>query len=373
MAEALTTEITRSDSDIRSELRGHVSLNRLADKCRKGLVSEVMTTSDFAYMADLIDRGVMQGNLNESLPLVYETIGWRRDNRDFRAARDYEINAARTIPRVEEKGEYKPLDPEISDYEFQVYKYGCQWDVSWEAWLSDGRDLRLIADYPPSLGLSARYTRAEEFTRAYAVGNPLLVAGRNWFNVANPFASGNTALTPANLAQAITLMRSFPDASGNVRVYAGPLYLVVPPAQAILARQMAASNSASLEWAGFGNQGATSVQMTGPPQVTIAGVVEDPFLPAVDPVNGNTAWYLFADPNFVPAIRYGYLVGYEQPEIWVRDSDARALMGGSEDPFAGSWATDDIEFKLRFTFGVGYAKWQGILGATGEGDEEELQ
>lgn len=372
MAEALTTEITRSDSDM-SELRGHLSLNRFARNLRQGVVSEVMTTSDFAYMADLIDRGVMQGNLDESVPLVYETIGWRRDSGDFRPARDYEINAARTIPRVEEKGEYRPLDPDTINYEFQVYKYGCQWDVSWEAWLSDGRDLRLLADYPASWGLSARYTRAQLFTTAYAVGNPLLVAGRNWFNAANPFNSGNTALTPENLAQAITLMRSFVDASANVRVYAGPIYLVVPPGQAILAHQIAASNSASLQWAGFGNQGATGVQMTGPPQVTIAGVVEDPFLPAVDNVNGNTAWYLFADPRLVPAVRYGYLRGYEQPEIWVRDSDARALMGGGEDPFAGSWATDDIEFKLRFTFGVGYAKWQGILGATGEGDEEELQ
>jgi len=232
-------------------------------------------------------------------------------------------------------------------------KYGCQWDLSWEAWLRDGRDLALLRDYPASWGLSARYTRAYLFSGLYAANATLFTAGQgNLLSAAN-FVTGSAALTPANLGEAMTDLRSFNDPAGNVTVYAGPIYLVVPPALEFTAK--AIINSPTI------TSGNTGIVPTSNPLAGAATVIVDPFLPAVDAVYGNTAWYLFCDPALRPALRYGYVDGYEEPEVFVKEAAARALMGGASDPFSGSFATDDIEFKLRFTWGQGLVDWRGAL------------
>ena len=335
------------------DLRGTISVRRFAEAVREGRVQEVQTTSDFAFMADTIDRGVKQGYMQAAVPAIYEQIAWKRNQRTFEDAKDYEINAARIIPTVPEKGEYLPIDPELSSYTFHMAKYGCQWDLSWEAWLRDGRDLALLRDYPASWGLSARYTRAYLFSGLYAANATLFTAGQGNLLSAADFVTGSAALTPANLGEAMTDLRSFNDPAGNVTVYAGPIYLVVPPALEFTAK--AIINSPTI------TSGNTGIVPTSNPLAGAATVIVDPFLPAVDAVYGNTAWYLFCDPALRPALRYGYVDGYEEPEVFVKEAAARALMGGASDPFSGSFATDDIEFKLRFTWGQGLVDWRGAL------------
>ena len=336
-----------------------IELCRYAEQMRR---KEVLTTSDFSFMADLVDRGVKQGYLNEAVPITYDRLGWRRDAQDFRPSRLYDINAARIIPRVAEKAEYLPIDPELADYEFQVYKYGCQWDLSWEAWLTDQRDLSLLADYPASWGLSARYTREYLFTQAYAANATLFTVGQGNLISDVLTASGE------GLAKAITAIRNFTDPSGNVTVYTGPLLLVVPPALEWTANRLVKSaTTQGMSLTNLVAGGDTNVADNNP-MFGAATVVVNPFLPVLDTTNGDTAWYLFCAPQLRPAVRYGYLRGYENPEIWVKDSDARAMMNSSDDPFAGSFATDDIAFKLRFTFGTGLVDWRGALMSDGTGD-----
>lgn len=71
-----------------------------------------------------------------------------------------------------------------------------------------------------------------------------------------------------------------------------------------------------------------------------------------DTTGSATAWYLFADPMIRPAIAWGQVRGLGDAEIYIRDTDARALIGGSSDPFGGSFSNDAVELKLRFSFGV---------------------
>ncbi|MFA6652509.1 MAG: hypothetical protein WCS46_07535, partial [Bacteroidales bacterium] len=106
------------------------------------------------------------------------------------------------------------------------------------------------------------------------------------------------------------------------------------------------------------------------PAARSATVVVDPFLEAIDESYGTTGWYLFADPRIRPAVRYGFLRGYETPSIYVREADARLLFGGATDPFDGDFLTDEIAFKLRFTFGVDVADWRGAYHSTGEAASE---
>jgi hypothetical protein len=57
--------------------------------------------------------------------------------------------------------------------------------------------------------------------------------------------------------------------------------------------------------------------------------------------------------------------------VYVREGDARPLMGGGGvDPFDGDFLSDEIEFKLRFTFGVDEADWRGGYKSTGEAEAE---
>ena len=335
------------------DLRGCLSVNRIAEAVRRNdrRVTEVQTVADFSFMADLIDRGVMTGYMDQELPLTYPTIGYREDRKTFETARDYGIAATRLFPiPIPEKGEYPPNDPTIYHYDFAVHKYGFQWDLSWEAWLRDQRDLRLLARYPTSWGRSARYTDEYLFTQAWC-------ANAGFFNGGNGnFATLTGPLTIATLQTGVAAIRNIPDPSGNTSVYGGPLYLVVPPALEFTARTIC--NSAKVVGSDFWGTGAPSPELN--PAYGAATVVVNPFLPVLDLVTGNTAWYLFRSPNYAdPAVVYGFLLGYENPEIFVKDSDARVLGTGVQDPFSGDFGHDDIAFKIRWTYGVGLGDTSG--------------
>lgn len=333
-----------------------VSLSRVGRAWRRGelterRVQETMTTSDFAYMADLIDRQAMSGYLDEILPTSFEKLGSRRDSQTFGDATDSQLNAVKLIPRVAEKGEYKPIDPSVTSYTWHTYKFGCQFDVSWEAWLRDGRDLGLLQGYPANWGLSARYSMEHIFTSAYAGNTTFFAAGHN--NV------GTGVLNEANLEIGLNALFNQTDPSGNEAPYAGPVHLVVPPALQWTAKRLV--NSTNIVISGTTDRAmANSYALEGAAEVTVNSL-----LPVIDTVNGDTGWYLFCDPRLRPAVRYGHVRGYENPEIFVRDSDVRALAGGAEDPFAGSFLDDDIAFKCRFTFGADSADFRGAYMSDG--------
>lgn len=345
---AITDEQTRSDG---YTPRGTINVSRFAE-ARRARAEEVQTRSDFDSMADLIDRGVHAGYISESVPTTFQTIGKRRDTMDLAGSpgggrgRDYTLHAPRVIPVVPEKGEYKPIDAQEDHYEFLTYKFGCQWDISWEAYLRDNRDLGLLMDYPMNWGLSARYTQQYVFTSTFAANATFFTDARG-----NYAEGADTALDEDSLDEALTMLQSFRDPSGNVIPYAGRVYLVVPPALERTGRQLLNAT--------FTLNGA-NVQLSNLVNNT-AELIVDPFLPAIDGASGDTAWYLFCDPQLRPAMRYGYLAGHEQPEIFVKAAEVQALVTGEEDPFDGTFLSDDIEFKLRFTYGADTVDYRGAV------------
>jgi hypothetical protein len=273
----VTDEGINTPGSISLSLHGRVASNRLAKmghtstRFREGEYrrAEAYTTSDFAHMADLLDRSMSDRYMSVAVPTTFQALGYRRDTNDLArtgtegTGREYEIDTVRLVDRVAEKGEYLPSSTEESYYLFRTYKYGEQWDLSFEAWLRDGRDLGMLRRKPATWGLSARYT--QEYLWSTTWGGAAHVGVGQFFSAAN----GNFA-------------------------------------------------------------------------------------------NGNaTRWYLFADPNMRPAVRYGYLTGYESPEIYIKAPDAQRLAGGLADPYDGSFLTDDIEFKLRFFWGSDLMDFRG--------------
>jgi hypothetical protein len=327
-----------------------------------GRVQETMGSSDFTYMADTIDRGTMVSYLDESIPITYPTLAKRRDTTKLVQGTngvgvDYRLNAARVVDRVLEGGMYHTVDPSDESFEAHTYKFGFIWPITWEAWLADDRDLGFLMSYPQSFGLSARYTQQYLFTAAYAHNTTFFTAGRG-----NYMSGAGSQLDADNLDTAIHAIRNFADPAGNVSVYAGPLYLVVPGTLEFKARALVESTTI-----------VTGDALTLPANNKVRGrctVVVDDFLESLDETYGTTGWYLFADPRFRPAFRYGHLRGFDQPQVFLREADARMMAGGTADLFDGSFERDDIEMKLRFTFGVDEADWRGAYHSTGEAEAE---
>lgn len=343
---------------------GMVSLKRLAESVRPGRnhhnlarVREVITSADMAWLADLTDRGIMAGYADQDVPITYDVLGYRRDTEALMRGdgtgngRDYRVDYARLLSRVREKGEYPPITPSGEYFNMKTYKYGAQLDISWESWLEDGRDLRLMQSAVNAWGLSARYTNEYLFTSAYA-GNT------TFFSLAHAnYAAAGSALAQNTLAAGIAAIRKQNSPAGNIMPYAGPLYLVVPPELDLTAKVLVQSPTVVT--------GNTVTIPSGNPVQNAARIVVNPFLPTLDVTHGTTAWYLFCESRLRPAVRYGFLRGYEEPQVWVRAAQFRALASGAEDPFDGD-ARDDIEFKLRTTFGADLLDYRGAYMATGQ-------
>ena len=67
--------------------------------------------------------------------------------------------------------------------------------------------------------------------------------------------------------------------------------------------------------------------------------------------NGNTTWYLFAEPSQGAAVHVARLRGHEQPEICMKASDKVTAAGGNLSPFSGDFATDNIFYRVRVVWG----------------------
>jgi hypothetical protein len=109
----------------------------------------------------------------------------------------------------------------------------------------------------------------------------------------NRITTGGAGLTIATLTAALQAMWNLKDADGNP-VYTGPVRLVVPPALAVTANNIANATeirAGSGGGAATGNDAITATNWVGN---LVTEIVVAPWLPIVDvSANKNTTWYLF--------------------------------------------------------------------------------
>jgi len=237
-------------------------------------------------------------------------------------------------------------------YHRQLFKYGGQFDISWEAMVNDVQSA--FQDVPQRFADAVVYTEAYNVTALYAAAagpNPLLfgapvVDAADGANVTN---LGVLPLTIGNLETTITLMAQQQDVQGKpLGIRAA--HLVVPPALELTAR--AILTSTLKQWTEVGAGGGVPVPTANIlPQMGLQLHV-DPLLPVID-VSGNvnTTWYLFAEPSRIAAIQLDYLRGYENPEIVMRSSDKVSVTGAPMSPFSGAFLDDDIQYRVRCVHG----------------------
>ena len=309
-------------------------------------LQEAMSTSDFQYLfGDIVDRQLLAAY--QRMPVVWQSVAKRGRVRDFRTVSRFTLDGGEAVlEEVKQAAEYPAAAVTDGRYQYAVKKYGRRLPITWEALVND--DLDALSDLPTRLANAARFSEEKFFTQLFASSTG---PNSTFFSSGNKnIVSGNPALSVAGLTAAFNTLAAQTDTDGNP-IYVGGVLLVVPPALKITANNIL--NATEILAADGGGDG------TGNNQLRVANwlrndveVVVNPWLPVVDTTSGNTAWYLFADPNVGrPAMEIGFLIGHETPELFQKAPNAVRVGGGAVDPMDGDFDTDSIDTKVRHVFG----------------------
>lgn len=313
-------------------------------------LQEAMTTSDFPLLfGDIIDRQLL-ANYRET-PAVYKNFCKIGTVRDFRTVNRFTMDGAEGV--LAEVGQQAPYpDTRLTEgrYQLQVKKYGRRIPFSWEAMIND--DLDALKDIPQRFGRAARRTEAKFATTLYCDANGphasfYTTGNKNRIHTENGASTANPPLSVGALQQALIVLSKMVDADGEPIVIE-TVELVVPPALQVTAQNIL--NGLQLE---LTEAGGTSTQ-----KLIVANWMKnqlrlsvDPYIPIVATTNGNTSWFLFANPSVSrPAIEIAFLRGHAEPEVFMKEPNARRV-GGGTDPMNGDFDTDSIEYKIRHCLG----------------------
>lgn len=316
---------------------------------------EVMSTSDFPLLfGDILDRQVM--GMYKDWPVTWDQYIKRATVRDFRDVRRILVDGMtdrwdkveHRTPELTTPRANNNLEENGKSYHVDVYQR--EYDINWRMLVND--DLDALSSLPRRIAQGARRTEEHFATTffvdangphasVYTVGNKNIINTTNGASVNNPSFSTATALQDA-----YKVLRAMVDPVTGEPIFIDVVHLVVPPAMEILARNLLA--------AGVLRFGALSDATGYEVGNWMAGKVQlhvNPYLPYINTTNGNTAWYLFADPGEDrPAIEIGYLRGFDQPAIYQKLPNMQRV-GGGVDPTMGSFESGDISYKGMVVMG----------------------
>lgn len=341
---------------------------------------EALTTSDFPVLfTQIIDRQVIAAY--REVPSAWDMIARRRVVRDFRATTlvDPLMGSGARMNTITELAEYpSPAFPTIQSRNLQVKKYGAQFGISMEMLIND--DLDQIRALPVRLGAMARRTENYEATAVYCgasgpaaamfdADNTVLVA--NAIGVDTP--EDNPPLSINGLTQAMNLLLSRRDEDGNL-IARDNLILVVPPALEVTANNIINATAVQLTTLGGVTDG-----VAGPAEQRLIAanwltrrirIMSNPIIPQIATTNGNTSWWLFADPaNDREAFTVGFLRGHENPEVFQRSSNSYLIGGAEVDPAGGDFDHDAVTYKVRHIFGTAIVDTKAVVASNGTGTD----
>lgn len=351
---------------------------------------EAMTMSDFpGYFGDVIDRSVL-ANYMET-PYTWTSYAKRATIKDFRQAKIFRFDRGASVldgpilpnsygargsgpTGLQELTEYPQRYRVATPYTDQLYKFGARMDYAWETLVND--DLDALKDTPALFGRAARRTEEKRATALFcgsAGPNSTFYSTANANLVTNsatqfPFVTtNNPPLSITSLAWAMQIAAMQLDLDGepiSIESYT----LVVPPALDITARNILnATNIWANDQGGtLATQGSGATANAASAQRLLttnwaAGRVKpvvNYYLPIVNTMTGNTAWYLFANPGSGrPAMQLSFLSGHEMPEMFMKNPNSLMIGEGSNapgapaSPFDGDFDFDAVLYKVRLVLG----------------------
>ena len=307
-------------------------------------LQEAMTTSDFPLLfGDILDRQVLAGY--QEAPSTWRNYVKVSTVRDFRTVKRYAVSGAEAVlDEVKEDQQYPvgKLD-ESALWEYRVKKHGRKLQFSFEVIVND--DLESLTDAPQRLGKAARRTEQRFVTTLYVDANG---PHASFYSVGNAnIITGNPALSLAGLQTGLAQLSSRVDSDGEPIVIE-MVELVVPPALEITAQNIL--NALQIELTERGGTSGTKLVSQNWMKTRFRLNV-DPYIPIIaSTANGNTSWFLFGNPDAGrPALEVGFLRGYEEPQVFMKQPNAVRVGGGAPDTF--DFDTDSREYKLRHILG----------------------
>jgi hypothetical protein len=266
------------------------------------------------------------------------------------------------LTEVKQQSEYPAASLTDGSYTYSVKKYGRRIPLSWETLIND--DLDAFRDIPDRLGNAARRSEERFATDLYAgTTGP----DGTFFSSGNKnIVTANPVLSVSGLQTAYTVLGSQVDTDG-APIYIEGVTLVVPPALEVVANNII--NATEILAAAGGGDGTGNDQVRAQNWMrNRVRVMVNPWLPIITTTNGNTSWYLFANPDAGrPAMEVGFLIGHEEPELFQKTPNAIRVGGGIVSPEDGDFDTDSTEWKLRHVFGGTLMDPKSAVGSNGTG------
>lgn len=315
------------------------------------------STSDFpTYLQEKLNRIML--NAHGKVPSMWRSVSKIMNMTDFKT---YNImtplSESDDLQEVAEGGEYQ--DSELRDSDNVTMKlgtYGRTFSITRQAIIND--DFGQLQQQPDRFGRAAARTLAKKViatleTPGTAYDGVAFFGDHKQEDGSTTAADNDltsSPLTRGNLRTAIETMRKFTDIKGN-RLSLTPKFLYVPVDLEFTAMEILKAEKLIGQGADAAPVTDINVMNGG---ITGLQVVVEPFL------TSGTTWYLVGDINETPPLGVGFLNGKETPDLLLKDSAAKFVLGG-QDPY--SFEFDEIKYKVRQDWVVKPIEFRGIIRA----------
>jgi len=243
------------------------------------------------------------------------------------------------LPTVAEGNPYtEPTSPSEEEASYVATKKGQLESYTFEKAVND--DIGALAQIPKKLAMAAKLTLYKTIFDVFDTNPTTTYDSTAWFDSTHSNKGSGTTLSAANVAAAITAMRTQTAlSSSSMALSIRPKYMVVPPALEATAKQIRDGDF---------YYNASSVYVPNSVKGSFEIIVIDYW------TTHTTWWFMVADPNLVPTIEVGFLNGKDTPELFF------------EAPNSGSgYTADKVYLKIRFIFGYAVADHRGVWGYLG--------
>lgn len=337
-----------------------------------------MSISDFSILTiDVLDR-ILYGYYTTT-PILSMPLVKKHPLSDFRNVSRYLIDGAvdppeKVPPGAQPKEKHLTQEPII---QYAPAKYEAFVRVVWEAMVND--DLGIFTDLGGRLNIGAQRGIEIFLTGLYvdASGPNASLYKTSFHNqiiIANGAATNNPVLDAAGLQDALKVLARQLDPDGYPIIIQGTPILWYGPAYVATVQNLLNQISVQLSVAG----GVTNAQGFPSQFINVNNWMVQNIKPIMNPfirlvcttaTTQDTMWGITMDPGsqMRPAMEFGFLKGFETPQLFSKVPNTMRAGGGGVDASLGDFSTMSTEMKVLSVYGGTQIDGRSTVASTGRG------